>query len=224
MSTKERGLDRRDFFRSGGTLAAGAAGLSLPPGEARAAKAAGSAAEHHAGATVLPYGRKGVAQAKALREGVPTIGHCLGGQLMARALGATVGPSPASEIGWQPIDVLDTPAARLWLGAPGAMHVFQWHHEAFSLPPGAEVLATSAACPHQAFALGPHLAMQFHIEIDAAKIELWTRHASAHDLALLGRSATTQTASRMRDEAQWRLAQHQHLAARIYARWLSGMR
>lgn len=71
MSTQERGIDRRDFFRSGGTLAAGAAGLSLPPGEARAAKAGGSAAEHHAGATVLPYGRKGVAQAKALREGVP---------------------------------------------------------------------------------------------------------------------------------------------------------
>lgn len=161
---------------------------------------------------------------QAVREGVPTIGHCLGGQLMARALGATVGTAPAPEIGWQPIDVLDTPAARQWLGGPGVMHVFQWHHEAFSLPPGAEALATSVSCPHQAFALGPHLAMQFHVEIDAAKIELWTRHASARDLALLGRKATTQTARRMRDEAQWRLAQHQRLAARVYARWLAGVR
>lgn len=68
MKTNHRGIDRRDFFRSGGTLAIGAAGLTVPDAEAAAAR---SGPETHPGATLLPYGRKVVAQAKTLREGVP---------------------------------------------------------------------------------------------------------------------------------------------------------
>lgn len=71
MKTERRstgGMDRRDFFRSGGTLVAGATGLTLAESGAEAAKSAG---ETHAGATVLPYARKVVAQAKSLRPGEP---------------------------------------------------------------------------------------------------------------------------------------------------------
>ena len=97
------------------------------------------------------------------------IGHCLGGQLMARALGVRVVDSPAPEVGWQPLSVADSDAARDWFGPVRQTTVFQWHYEAFELPPGAQRLASSDACPNQAFAMGPHLGMQFHIEVDVAK-------------------------------------------------------
>jgi GMP synthase-like glutamine amidotransferase len=157
----------------------------------------------------------------ALRDGVPMLGHCLGGQLMARALGARVTASPAPEIGWQPMEVLDTPDARAWLGEPGRVHVFHWHHDAFELPPGAQRLAESAACPNQAFAIGPHLAMQFHVEIDHDGIMEWSQDQGPRYLDALAHHATVQTRDAMRAAAAVHLAQHQALARRIYGRWLT---
>lgn len=157
---------------------------------------------------------------EAVRDGVPTIGHCLGGQLMSRALGGRVGASPAPEIGWQPMRVFDTTAACAWFAAPGEMHVFHWHHEAFSLPAGAEALATSSACAHQAFAIGPHLALQFHVEIDAAKLDAWSRAQGPRDFAAHGACATVQSGAQMRDGARLHLDAHQRLADRIYTRWI----
>lgn len=158
---------------------------------------------------------------EALRGGVPTLGHCLGGQLMARALGAGVAGSPAPEIGWQPMEVLDTPLGRAWFGAPGRTVVFHWHHEAFGLPPGAERLAGSAACPNQAFAIGPHLAMQFHIEIDHDRIAEWSQDEGPRYLDALAHHATVQSRGAMRSDESVHLAAHQALARRIYGRWMS---
>jgi GMP synthase (glutamine-hydrolysing) len=119
---------------------------------------------------------------QAMQAGIPVIGHCLGGQLMARALGARVQASPAPEIGWQPLQVLDDPVAAQWFGPPAQHHVMHWHYESFELPPGARWLATSSACPHQAFSIGPHLGMQFHIEIDEAKFCLLYTSPSPRDV------------------------------------------
>jgi GMP synthase (glutamine-hydrolysing) len=112
---------------------------------------------------------------QAFAAGKPTIGHCLGGQLMARALGCRIHPSPAPEIGWQPIVVAEDSIASEWFGHSGEHRVYQWHYEAFELPPGARCLASSDACAHQAFSIGPHLGMQFHIEVDADKVDRWCR-------------------------------------------------
>jgi GMP synthase-like glutamine amidotransferase len=160
---------------------------------------------------------------QGVARGVPVIGHCLGGQLMARALGARVVASPAPEIGWQPLQVADSPTAAAWLGEPGPRSVMQWHFEAFELPAGAELLAGSAACPHQAFAFGPHLAMQFHVEIDAEKLDRWSREESPLFLDAVRRCASVQDGTAMREEAAARLAPQQALADRIYRRWLSGV-
>lgn len=151
---------------------------------------------------------------QAVAAGVPVIGHCLGGQLMARALGAAVTASPAPEIGWQPLHW--APAAAAWFGTVPPSVVMQWHHEAFALPPGATPLAGSAACPHQAFALGPHLAMQFHLEVDQAKLDDWL-----HDeRGAVG--PTVQDVAELAAATRMHLARQQRMADQVYARWLGG--
>lgn len=158
---------------------------------------------------------------EALRQGIPTLGHCLGGQLMARALGARIGDSPAPEVGFNEVRLLPGPGSEFWFGARSPMHVFQWHFEAFDLPEGAEGLATSAACPHQAFAIGPHLAMQFHIELDAEKLDRWSRdEGDRFRQAMARHPASVHGGERMRQDGGELLAPHQALAARIYGRWL----
>ncbi len=158
---------------------------------------------------------------EAMDRGVPVIGHCLGGQLMARALGASVHASPAPEIGWQPLHVAPTAAARAWFGPGEAQTVFHWHLEAFGLPAGAELLASSPACPHQAFAIGPHLGMQFHVELDAAKLALWSGSSAPDFLAMQTVCPTVQSGAAMRAQAVEALPRQQALAARIYERWLA---
>ncbi len=157
---------------------------------------------------------------QSMSRGLPVIGHCLGGQLMATALGARVGDSPAPEIGWQRAVVHDHPQAREWFGDVDEVTVFHWHHEAFDLPPGAVALAGSAACAHQAFAIGPHLAMQFHVEVDADKLALWSASRDPHYLQLQQSCPTVQSGADMRAMAAPALAAQQALARRLYARWL----
>mgnify|MGYP002778049269 CR=1 FL=1 len=108
-----------------------------------------------------------------LESGRPLLGICLGAQLMARALGAAVAPMPRKEIGFAPLtltsDGLASPLAQI-AGQP----VLHWHGDQFELPPGCASLATTPACPNQAFMVGEHgMAWQFHLEVDAARIEQW---------------------------------------------------
>lgn len=158
---------------------------------------------------------------EAMDVGLPVIGHCLGGQLMARALGASVHPSPAPEIGWQAIELTTDPLAQEWFGDDIRPTVFQWHFEAFALPPGARLLATSPACPNQAFAIGPHLGMQFHVELDAEKLARWSVSTDPTYLRLQRECPSVQGAEAMRGQAAEALARQQRLADRLYERWWS---
>jgi len=159
----------------------------------------------------------------AMARGRPVIGHCLGGQLMARALGVRVGPSLAPEVGWHAMTLHDHQGARDWFGDEAPAVVFQWHEEAFELPPGATRLAGSAACTHQAFALGPHLAMQFHVEVDAEKLQRWSLLDSDAYRSLQQRHDTVHSGAAMREAMARCLPRQQALADRVYARWLSGV-
>lgn len=160
---------------------------------------------------------------EAVANGKPVIGHCLGGQLMARALGARVVDSPAPEVGWHSIERVDREAARRWFGPDRFARVFQWHYESFELPPEAELLAHSAACPRQAYAIGPHLAMQFHIEVDAAKVRHWSQEDSPRWQAAVRQHATVQDGATLRAGLAVELAAHQRLADRLYGVWLEGV-
>lgn len=157
-----------------------------------------------------------------MRRGVPVIGHCLGGQLMARALGAPIGPSPQPEVGWQ--SVRWHAAARDWVGDTDESLVFQWHFEAFGLPGDARALGGNDACPQQAFAVGPHLAMQFHVELDAAKLAAWSGSTDPCYLEAAHRHPDrVQRAPALLAEAAGRLRAQQRLADRLYRRWLTGV-
>lgn len=157
---------------------------------------------------------------QAIQADRPVVGHCLGGQLMARTLGARITASPRPEIGWQPLTVRDHPLAREWFGPAHRHVVMHWHYEAFDLPEGATSLATSAACPHQAFAVGRHLAMQFHIEIDESKLQRWLEEGDGKWADAARDHPTVQTREAILSEVTQHISAHQHLADRIYSRWL----
>lgn len=169
----------------------------------------------------LPWLRQAEALVReAVGDGLPTLGLCLGGQLMAHAMGARVVASPQPEIGWQPMEIDDDPLSRRWFGPAAAHTVFQWHHEAFELPAGARCLARSGACPHEAFLLGPRqLALQFHAEIDAAKLLRWTAEADARHAEVLD-CPSVQGVEAMRDGAARHMAAHHALADSIFSEWL----
>ena len=159
----------------------------------------------------------------ALACDLPVLGHCLGGQLLASALGAAITRNPVAEIGWHGIATLDGAAARDWFGAHTQATVFQWHHDTFALPAGAVPVATGSACAHQAFAIGRSLGMQFHIEVDRAKLELWFAHG-ANDVKAHAHLPTVQSVAAMRAGIAAHLAASQALADTLYARWRAGFR
>jgi len=108
-----------------------------------------------------------------LTSNKPMLGICLGAQMMAAALGARVAPGPVKEIGWAPLTL--TPAGQASVLAPlAATPVLHWHGDNCDLPAGCEKLASTAACPVQAFSRAPwQLALQFHIEVEPARVERW---------------------------------------------------
>jgi GMP synthase (glutamine-hydrolysing) len=108
-----------------------------------------------------------------LDSGRALLGICLGAQLMARALGAAVTPMDRKEIGFSPLS-LTPQGGTSPLVHIGTHPVLHWHGDQFDLPTGSASLAVASACPNQAFMVSEHaMAWQFHLEVDASRIEQW---------------------------------------------------
>ena len=121
---------------------------------------------------------------RAHSAGVPILGICLGAQLLAAALGGTVTPGGCHEVGWLEVDVVtDDPL----LGPARRTRQFQWHSDAFDLPPGAELLATSPTWAAEAYRSGTSYGLQFHPEVDVALVRAWaTEEGGRAELEDLG--------------------------------------
>lgn len=156
---------------------------------------------------------------QAVEQGIPVIGHCLGGQLMSKALGGSITRNPVKELGWGEVTVTD-PAAQDWLGDLDRFEAFHWHGETFSIPPGATRILKSAWCENQAFVMGPHLGMQCHVEMTEAMIRLWNK-GWADEQATPGPSV--QLPDEMVVRLEERIAAMRAAADRLYARWIAGL-
>ncbi|HXZ95964.1 MAG TPA: type 1 glutamine amidotransferase [Burkholderiales bacterium] len=159
---------------------------------------------------------------QAVEREIPVLGHCLGGQLMARALGGEVRKNPVKEIGWGEVKVEDNPAAKSWLGdTPGLFLSFHWHGETFTLPPGAVRILSSPWCENQAFALDRHLGMQCHVEMTPELITSWCETGAREIAAHQGPSV--QSAQEMQADLDNRVSQLHRIADVLYSRWIEGL-
>lgn len=156
---------------------------------------------------------------QAADAGLPVLGHCLGGQIISKALRATVSPMGFREIGWHDVERCDDDRSSSWLGdLPGSFAAFHWHGERFTLPEGAQHLLRSAACENQAYALGNMLALQCHVEMTPPLVREWcSLYASELDTP----TGSVQSAEAMTAELEDKTKQLNRTAETLYGHWTS---
>jgi len=158
----------------------------------------------------------------AVARDIPVLGHCLGGQLMARALGGSVTRNPVKEIGWGTVTATDNDTARAWFGEAQTFEAFHWHGETFSLPPGAVHILSSAHCINQGYAMGKHLGLQCHVEMTEDMIRSWCEHG-ADELFTSADSPGVQSAATMQAQMAYKLPLMRVVARRLYSHWIIGL-
>jgi len=159
---------------------------------------------------------------QAVAADMPVLGHCLGGQLMAKALGGIISANPVKEMGWGEVSVPDNPVARSWFDEPTTFQSFHWHGEAFSIPPGATCILSSPYCENQAFALGIHLGMQCHVEMTERLVIDWCS-VGAEELATLD-GPSVQTIAEIEKDLPERVAALNAVAERLYRKWIVNLK
>lgn len=160
---------------------------------------------------------------EAVGKDIPVLGHCLGGQLMSKALGGVVTRNPVKEIGWGELRVAANDEARRWFGHLEHFPGFHWHGETFSIPPGATAILSSDYCPHQAFAYGKHLGFQCHVEMTAEMVRTWAE-VGQDELLSSATSPGVQPVEEIIRDLDTRIARLNQVAAGIYEIWIKGIR
>lgn len=155
---------------------------------------------------------------KAIAADLPVLGHCLGGQLISKALGGSIGTNPIKEMGWLPIQKINNKPAEDWLeNIDDNCLAFHWHGETFSIPAAATPILKSHHCKHQGFVIGNTLALQCHVEMTSEMVREWS-HLYKKELA--EPSDTIQAPEIMVTDLDNKIRQLQHTADALYRRWL----
>ena len=159
---------------------------------------------------------------QAMSADLPVLGHCLGGQLLSKALGGTVAPNPVREIGWLPVQQCQNVATRDWLdGLAPELEVFHWHGETFTIPQGATHILASHACANQGFVIGKAVGLQCHVEMLEKMVEDWARLGKDE---IATPSATVQSLEQMTENLEHRIGLLHKIADVLYSRWIRGLR
>ena len=154
---------------------------------------------------------------RAAEARLPLLGHCLGAQLISKALGGTVSANPVQEIGWHPVQIIDGPASRDWLaGLPTSFQAFHWYGETFTIPAGATPILRSRYCESQGFVIDNTLALQCHVEMTAGLVCDWAEAARTE----LVPGASVQSAQQMMQDLAHRVTELNRIADVLYTRWL----
>lgn len=154
----------------------------------------------------------------AEKQGLPILGHCLGGQLISKALGAIIKPNPVREIGWHAIEKIPGREADEWLGdIHFPVELFHWHGETFELPENVTPLFKSQFCDNQAYVKNNILALQCHVEMLPDMVAEW---ADLYSDQIAEPDESVQSKKQMTENIEQRITAAQHVADVLYKRWL----
>jgi len=159
---------------------------------------------------------------QAVQADVPLLGHCLGGQLISKAMGGVVSKNPVKEIGWGDVQVADHAVARDWFGDLQGFNSFHWHGETFTVPEGATHVLSSAYCANQAYVMGKHIGLQCHIEMTPSMVKIWTEQWKS-DIASAASSPAVQSADTMLAGVEADCEVLHRVADKVYSRWIQGL-
>ena len=157
----------------------------------------------------------------ALRSDRPVLGHCFGGQLLARALGASVMSNPHPHIGWGRVMTTAYTDSREWFGEAGAFNAFHWHYQSFTLPAGARRVLYGQHSLNKGFSAGKHLGLQCHLEITEATLRSWCA-AGAGEISQ-NAGDTVENIATIFERLPQKLAALHRVADRVYSHWTEGL-
>ncbi|MCG8036043.1 MAG: type 1 glutamine amidotransferase [Candidatus Thiodiazotropha taylori] len=156
---------------------------------------------------------------KAIDQDLPILGICFGAQMISRALGGEVTRGDDMEIGWHPVRGIPQHDPADWLqGLPEQFMAFHWHADTFTLPAGSRWIMESDCYPHQGFALGDHLGLQFHLEMTESMIRNWIERYGSD---LETHSSCRQSVESIVQNLDRQIAQLHEISAIIYGNWLN---
>ncbi len=158
---------------------------------------------------------------EAISNDVPVIGHCLGGQLLSKALGGAITASAKPELGWGNCQVEHNELAHEWFGKAREFPAYQWHFESFSIPENATRILRGVNCPNQAFVRGAHVGLQPHIEVDEKIIRVWADKDRAMLKKLSGPGVQSYT--KMISDTKKNLPTMRAVTQQIYGVWLANV-
>ena len=159
---------------------------------------------------------------EAVKLDIPVLGHCLGGQLMSKALGGVITQNTVKEIGWGEVKISENADAKQWFGEIEIFNAFHWHGETFSLPQGATHVLASKHCQNQAFSIGKHLAFQTHVEVTADMVKMWC-DLGQDELQASASSPGVQQANVMQETLPVHCFFLNKVASQVYGQWIKGL-